>query len=71
MVGLREKPSLGVKPRWLVAEGRLNDLVDAMTRYRRGQYIIPPEWFEEAGEIARWLEARKQPNGAISNGGSL
>jgi len=57
MVGLREKPSLGVKPRWLVAEGRLNDLVDAMTRYRRGQYIIPPEWFEEAGEIARWLEA--------------
>lgn len=49
-----------VKPRWLVAEERLHDLVDAMTRYRRDQYIIPPEWFEEGGEIARWLEARKR-----------
>jgi hypothetical protein len=55
-----EKPPLGVYPRWLAEEKRYSDILDAIVRYRKGQYIIPPEWLEEAGEIARRIQERKR-----------
>lgn len=54
------KPPLGLCPRKLCVERRLQDIVDAIGRYDANSYIIPSEWFEEAAEICRWLEEQKK-----------
>ena len=60
--GYVEKPPLGIIPRKLCVEKRLNEIVEAITRYHAGNYLIPTEWFEEAAEIKRWLEHTNPPN---------
>jgi hypothetical protein len=53
------KPPLGVKPRWLHEEQRLQDLGGAIYRYLNEQYPIKPEWIEEYNEIIKRMEERK------------
>ena len=50
------RPPLGVMPKTLWVEDRVNDILEAMERYRRGKYIIPAEWAEELAEHLRTLE---------------
>lgn len=51
------KPPLGVLPRRIHEEHRLNDLLDAMSRYiEAGFYDFPVEWVQECVELRLgWL----------------
>lgn len=54
-----KKPPLGVKPRWLHDEQRLQDLGGAIYRYLSDKMPIKIEWVEEYNEIIRRMEGRK------------
>ena len=51
----KEAPPLGVMPRNYWIENRVDDIHEAMERYRRYKYIIPVEWVEELAEHLRTL----------------
>lgn len=52
------KPPLGVKPRWLHDYERMADLAEAMHRYEKAGYPVPPEWLEEFVELTRRMVER-------------
>lgn len=54
-----KKPPLGVKPRWLHDEQRLQDLGGAIYRYLSDKMPIQIDWIEEYNEILRRMEGRK------------
>lgn len=41
------KPPLGLKPKWLHDEQRLDEVVAAINRYIEAKKLIPQEWMEE------------------------
>jgi hypothetical protein len=43
-------------PKALWVEDRVDDILEAMERYRRGKYIIPAEWAEELAEHLKAME---------------
>jgi len=46
-----EKFIYGVRPRWLLDEDRMLELLEAMTRYADASKSIPQEWLEELEEL--------------------
>ena len=46
-----EKPPIGLVPKWLheeiVMTKRMNDILEAVTRYNFANYPVPIEWLEE------------------------
>jgi hypothetical protein len=47
------KPPIGVMPRYLWNEQRLNDLVTATEEYREANFDVPQEWIEETYDLLR------------------
>lgn len=47
------KPPLGITPRWLLAEQRAWEIVNAMVRYQQADMPIDKEWSNELAEILR------------------
>lgn len=52
----RVSPQIGIMPTKLWLENRVDDILEAMERYRRCKYIIPADW---ADELAGHLRAIK------------
>lgn len=46
-----EKPPLGLRPRWIVEGDRLQEVLEAMSRYISAMKEIPVEWLEEYNDI--------------------
>lgn len=44
------KPSLGLRPRFVVQEERINEIITAMHRYATTEQKIPIEWINELDE---------------------
>jgi hypothetical protein len=55
-----EKPPIGLIPRFIFEEERLEEIEDAMDRYRAAGKKIPEEWIRERTEIRNSLHERKQ-----------
>ncbi len=55
-----KKPPLGVKPRWLHDEQRLQDLGGAIYRYLSDKMPIQTEWIEEYNEILKRMEGKHE-----------
>lgn len=51
---ISKKPPIGLKPRFIVVEERLKDIVSAMVRFSEANMLIPPEWIEEYNELVNW-----------------
>ncbi|WP_312107590.1 hypothetical protein [Lachnoclostridium sp.] len=45
------KPPLGIKPKWLHNQIRLNDIIKAIRRYINAGLEIPIEWVEEYNDL--------------------
>jgi hypothetical protein len=43
----RSRPVLGLKPKWLADEERLEEVLEAVYRYVRGGLAVPVEWVDE------------------------
>lgn len=50
-----EKPPVGIAPWRIADELRLNDIVQAIIRFRKANRPIPKEWYEERNEILQRL----------------
>lgn len=47
----KKKPPLGVLPRWAWIEQRIEELEQAIERYKAAKMDWPPEWAEELEEL--------------------
>lgn len=54
------KPPLGVAPKWIRQEQRLEELCEAVIRYLRAAEPIPDLWLEEIREVTGELLARSK-----------
>lgn len=54
------KPPIGVKPRKLVDEERLEELERAIEMYKKSMVPVPQDWYNEWNEIALRLMPGKQ-----------
>jgi hypothetical protein len=57
-----QKPPLGVPPKWLRQEQRLEELCEAVIRYQQDNLRIPDDWLEEIRDLASELLARSKLN---------
>lgn len=57
---MAQKPPLGVAPKWLRQEQRLEELCGAIIRYRQGALPIPDDLLEEVRELSGELLARSK-----------
>ena len=48
---MEEKPPVGILPRKLHVQSRVNDIISAMNRYNLAGKSIPNNWFEELYEL--------------------
>ncbi|MEW6060947.1 MAG: hypothetical protein AB1600_03300 [Bacteroidota bacterium] len=55
-----KKPPLGLVPRFLRDEERLNEIVEAVTRHLSHPAEIPVEWIAEYNEIVTRMKDTKQ-----------
>lgn len=55
---MTKQPPLGVAPKWLRQEQRLEELCGAIIRYRQESLPIPDEWLKEVHDLAGELLAR-------------
>ena len=60
-------PPLGIKPRFLVAEARFEEIDNAIKRFLSAYRPIPVEWIEERNEIIEYLQGRNNANRLHSN----
>jgi hypothetical protein len=49
------KPPLGLRPRFIVAKLRIQEILEAMQRYVEADKAIPDEWRTELIELHDWL----------------
>jgi hypothetical protein len=54
------KPPLGVTPKWLRQEQRLEELCEAVIRYRQEALPVPADWLEEMRDLAGELLVRSK-----------
>lgn len=47
----RDKPPIGLRPRWIVQALRIREILEAMGRYNSVGKPIPEEWSEELDEL--------------------
>jgi hypothetical protein len=53
-------PPIGLRPRWFVAEQRVQEIKAAMNRYIDASEPIPSEWLEELHELLTYLRNRRR-----------
>lgn len=51
------KPPLGLRPRIVVDQLRIEEILEAYDRYKSADYVIPREWSEEYSELMRRLDS--------------
>lgn len=70
---MNKKPPLGIRPRFLITEERIDEIVAAMHRYEEENMTIPLNWFSELKELLSALKSmeRKQSNNTNEYGTSL
>lgn len=56
---VRERPPLGLMPRYIWEERRMYEVVGAIHRYMEARYEIPLEWLEELSYLNKRLLERK------------
>lgn len=49
------KHPIGIKPRWLVTEMRLQEIDEAIERYRLAGKTPLSEWLTEHNDLCTWL----------------
>jgi hypothetical protein len=54
------KPPLGLRPKWLVDELRIEEVKNAMERYIEVNKPIPIEWINEYNDLAEGLAERRR-----------
>lgn len=54
---MSRKPPLGLIPRWLHREQRLNEIIAAMSRYIYAGMQLPIDWVEEYNQITKEIKA--------------
>lgn len=52
--GICQKPPIGLKPRELYEEERINDILAACSRYSCAKLPIPIEWVDELKVRIQW-----------------
>ena len=55
-----EQPPLGLRPRFIATEQRIQEIKEACQRYREADYIIPTEWLTELCDLKQYLHTRQQ-----------
>lgn len=53
-----DKPPIGLRPRWIVTDARIFEIIEAMTRYREGGATIPSTWWNELAQLSASMAAR-------------
>ena len=51
-----QRPPLGLKPRFVADEQRMEEITEAIQRYKDAGYQIPSEWIAEYKEIAKRIK---------------
>lgn len=51
------KPPLGVTPRVIISEDRIESLRDAIIRYTDAGLTPLLEWYEEISELENWIKS--------------
>lgn len=55
-----EKPILGIRPGYIVYEGRLEEISEAIERYETAYKEVPSIWFDERNLIMKILDEEKK-----------
>lgn len=53
-------PPLGVAPKWIRQQQRLEELCEAVVRYRQAAFKVPDEWLSEICELTSELLSRSK-----------
>lgn len=56
----KKRPPIGLYPRFLHDEKRLDDVTQAILRYIDAHKVVPAEWWEEYNELAEREQKRKE-----------
>lgn len=63
-VGAIPKPPIGLRPRHIAVKARMEEIMDAITRYHEGKKDIPcgwvSEWLALSDEYARYVEKKER-----------
>ena len=51
-----KQPPIGLIPRWMWLEQRLDSINSAIDRYKEANYVVDPEWVLEKGKIESELK---------------
>lgn len=57
-ITLSKKPPIGIIPRWLATEHRINDIQRAVREYMCMSREIPIEWIVEYNDLVMWMKGR-------------
>jgi len=57
---MSNEPPLGITPRYIHTEFRLQDILNAMLRYISDGKPIPAEWVDELEDLNTYLITRKE-----------
>lgn len=60
---MAEQPPIGIMPRWLHDERRVEELLKAMLRYAQASKAFPVEWALEVLEYAQSKQLRDATHG--------
>jgi hypothetical protein len=55
-MNVQPKPPLGIMPRYLWIEKRIQDLAEAIGRYIESPFPIPTEWVDERNQLLMELD---------------
>ena len=56
----KERPPIGLYPRFLHDEKRLDDVTQAIQRYMNAHETVPAEWWDECNELVEREQKRKE-----------
>jgi len=51
-------PPIGLKPRFIVTEERLEEVKEAIERYIENGFKVPAEWIEEYNDLLEWRDKK-------------
>jgi len=61
-----DKPPLGLRPRYIVIQHRIREILEAVDRYNDALYIIPQEWLDELCDLSE-EQREMRDGGGFSN----
>lgn len=56
------KPPVGIIPRYIRDEKRMNEIEEAITEYMKVAYPIPVEWIKEYNELCQTIKRGRGVN---------